>query len=184
MENYNWIKVGQQCKWNDPYKFNDEDKIYTIVGIKFEDDSTNIYDDTIIELDNGFSFAEVYPYEIEHIPTRTNEYAENIVNAFHKQANVYNQIKDDLTTNINSVIKCFAQNNPNNNIEKENIVISWVDKFNGELNNGIILNIVMDNKYETPYIKTDIHDYVTIEELSFEQQLFLANWCAINLDYN
>ena len=70
---YNWIKEGAKCKWNDPaitdYPKKDRkeilNRVFTIVGIN--DDEGEIDDETIIEIDNGISYAEVYPYELKKV---------------------------------------------------------------------------------------------------------------------
>lgn len=68
---YSWIKVGAKCKWNDPaitdYPKNKRkeilDRVFTIVGISDEE----FDEDTIIEIDDGVSFVEVYPNELKKI---------------------------------------------------------------------------------------------------------------------
>ena len=68
---YSWIKVGAKCKWNDPaitfYPKNERKKvlnrIFTIVGISDEE----FDEDTIIEIDDGVSFVEVYPNELKKV---------------------------------------------------------------------------------------------------------------------
>ena len=68
---YSWIKVGAKCKWNDPaitdYPKNKRkeilDIVFTIVGISDEE----LDEDTIIEIDDGVSFVEVYPNELKKI---------------------------------------------------------------------------------------------------------------------
>ena len=68
---YSWIKVGAKCKWNDTaitdYPKNKRkeilDRFFTIVGISDEE----FDEDTIIEIDDGVSFVEVYPNELKKI---------------------------------------------------------------------------------------------------------------------
>ena len=68
---YSWIKIGAKCKWNDPaitdYPKNKRkeilNRIFTIVGISDEE----FDEDTIIEIDDGVSFAEVYPNELKKL---------------------------------------------------------------------------------------------------------------------
>jgi len=68
---YSWIKVGAKCKWNDPaitdYPKNKRkeilNRVFTIVGISDEE----FDEDTIIEIDDGVSFVEVYPNELKKV---------------------------------------------------------------------------------------------------------------------
>ena len=68
---YSWIKVGAKCKWNDPaitdYPKNKRkeilNRVFTIVGISDEE----FDEDTIMEIDDGVSFAEVYPNELKKV---------------------------------------------------------------------------------------------------------------------
>lgn len=68
---YSWIKIGAKCKWNDPaitdYPKNKRkeilNRIFTIVGISDEE----FDEDTIIEIDDGVSFVEVYPNELKKV---------------------------------------------------------------------------------------------------------------------
>ena len=70
---YNWIKEGVKCKWNDPaitdYPKKDRkeilNRVFTIIGINY--DNGKIDDDTIIEIDDGISYAEVYPNELRKV---------------------------------------------------------------------------------------------------------------------
>ena len=70
---YSWIKEGVKCKWNDPaitdYPKKDRkeilNRVFTIVGIN--DDEGKIDDETIIEIDDGISYAQVYPDELKKV---------------------------------------------------------------------------------------------------------------------
>ena len=73
MKAYNWVKVGVQCKWNDPgiNDYNPKDR-KSILNRIFEviDISDDKYDeDTIVCIEevNGGSYAEVYLSELKPI---------------------------------------------------------------------------------------------------------------------
>lgn len=69
---YNWIQVGAKCKWNDPAITNYPKKerkvilnrIFTIIEISCDEE---IDEDTIIKIDDGCSYAEVYPCELKKV---------------------------------------------------------------------------------------------------------------------
>lgn len=113
MDKYNWIKTETFCKWND-VALNDYDKedielaksqIYEIVSIAYEDDSENIYDDTLILIENDYSMVECYAKELVSLTEIEKEIINNIINI--------RKYVDELHDNIRNIRFFVGINNIN-----------------------------------------------------------------------
>lgn len=102
-QNYDWIKTEKYCKWNDPavedYDVEDRDSVlnqmWEIINIAYEDETSTIYDDTIILIDNGVSTTECYASELEQY----GDFDKQLIDLF---ANVRN-LTCDLSENLNYI---------------------------------------------------------------------------------
>ena len=99
--NFKWIKVGTTCKWNDP-AINDYDEderenilntTYKIISIKYEDNTQNIYHDTLIEIANDYSEAEVYAIELAELNKNEKILIEEINNINNLCSNIQDSIR-------------------------------------------------------------------------------------------
>ncbi len=113
MDKYNWIKTETFCKWND-VALNDYDKedrelaksqIYEIVSIAYEDDTENIYDDTLILIENDYSMVECYAKELVSLTEIEKEIINNIINI--------RKYVDELHDNIRNIRFFVGINNIN-----------------------------------------------------------------------
>ena len=168
MKNFDWIQVGKMCRWYDEETNNE---IYRIVGIRYEDENEKvIYDDTIIEIDNGYSFAEVLPTELEEIGQYPIVTLKNMRKEYNEKTLVYSHFFADMTILLHNLICNITDEQKLQ--ENEIVRISWQDKFTGDYTTDEVESFGIDS-YNDMYAKTKQYGIVHLNNLDIEQKLVL-----------
>ena len=179
MEDFKWIQIGKMCRWFDEETNNE---IYRIVGIRYEDENEKIiYDDTIIEIDNGYSYAEVLPTELEEISKYPIVTLKNMHKDYQEKVFAYSHFFADMTILLHNLISSLP--NEQKLQENEIIRISWNDKFTGDYTTDEIESFGIDT-YNDMYAKTKQYGIVHLNNLDVDQKLVLIDFLFGKLNIN
>ena len=156
--NYDWIKVGKFCKYYDVDKTCRTNDVWEIINIKCDDDNV-IYDDTIIEIDNGYSYAEVYAQEIIECKDIPTSVLADYLSTIKFINNEYLTTKEKLFNECRNALKALLTKVSEINIEEEDFYISMNHTFTDYVENNRVIRVYLD-KYDKINIETD-EEYIS-----------------------
>lgn len=170
--NYDWIKVGRFCNYYDVDEKCRTNDAWEIVDIKCEDDNI-IYDDTIIGIDDGYSYAEVYAQEIiqcKDIPTSVLADYFSSINKLDKE---YDAMKEKLFNECKNALNALLTKVGTINIEEEEFYISLKHTFTEYIENNKI-NCVYLNDNDVIILETEECYNATLDNISLEDIIILT----------
>ena len=131
-QDYDWIKKERYCKWNDPaiedYDVNIRESVlnqkWEIINIAYEDETSTIYDDTIILIDNSFTSAEVYASELEQY----GDYDKQLINLFQNVRNLTCELDENLNY-IRNIVGFNKMENKKTYYDGDEVTSEMIDKW-------------------------------------------------------